>query len=205
MNKTLLLAGVAACLFSANAHAFDVNPYVSAKLRYSMMDNELKVTDDEGDSFKLSGDDNVFGGSIAVGISSAVQGGAIRTELEYNKNAKATSYNIVKIEVKNQSAMFNAYYDINTGSKLTPYIGGGIGIAHLKGSIKVDNFKESKSKNNFSWQVGAGVSYALTDNVSIDAGYRYTDAGDVKSKDEEEIIKFESKSHEFLLGVRYTF
>lgn len=35
MNKTLLLAGVAACLFAANANAVELNQYVSGKLTYS--------------------------------------------------------------------------------------------------------------------------------------------------------------------------
>ena len=39
MNKTLLLAGVAACLFAANANAVELKQYVSGKLTYSDMSN----------------------------------------------------------------------------------------------------------------------------------------------------------------------
>ena len=207
MNKTLLLAGVAACLFSANAHAFDATPYVSAKLRYSMLDNELKMTDDEGYSLKLNGDDNVFGGSIAVGISSAVKGGAIRAELEYNKNAKAkdTSYNIIKTEVETQSTMLNAYYDIDTGTKFTPYVGAGLGFAKVKGTLKVADVTGSESQYNFAWQVGAGIGYALNDNVSLDAGYRYVDYGHWTTEDVEETDRLESTAHELYVGARYAF
>ena len=104
-----------------------------------------------------------------------------------------------------QTVMLNAYYDINTGTKFTPYVGAGIGYSHLKAKIHDVDFSESKSDNNFTWQIGAGVSYAMTDNIALDAGYRYTDAGDVKFYTEDGVNKFEAQSHEFLLGARYTF
>ena len=215
MNKTLLLAGVAACLFSANANATELKQYVSGKLTYSDVSHDIKVSGEDEDyvySGKMDFSDNVWGGSFAYGVKA----NDVRAELEVNLKQDAEkkvsgldedgdAYS-QKLTVENQSVMLNAYYDINTGSKLTPYVGGGIGIAHLKGSIKEDGLTESKSKTNFAWQIGAGVSYALTDNVAIDAGYRYTDAGDVKITDEDGISgKFESKSHEFLLGARYAF
>lgn len=40
------------------------------------------------------------------------------------------------MSVRNQNVMLNAYYDFNTGTKFTPYVGGGIGLAHLKASSK---------------------------------------------------------------------
>ena len=65
--------------------------------------------------------------------------------------------------------MLNAYYDIDTGTKFTPYVGAGIGMARLKAKID-DETDFSKSKTTFAWQVGAGISYAMTENVSLDAG-----------------------------------
>ena len=82
-------------------------------------------------------------------------------------------FGTTKAKMENNSVMLNAYYDIDTGTKLTPYVGAGIGMARLKGSIKGDDANASKSKTTFAWQVGAGVSYAMTDNLALDAGYRY--------------------------------
>lgn len=207
MKKTLLLAGAAVCLFAVNANAFEVNPYLSVKLRYSVMDNELKASDYE-DSIKLSGDDNVFGGSIAAGVSTAVQGGAVRAELEYNRNAEAkdTSYHVFKTEVETQSAMLNAYYDLDTGTKFTPYVGAGLGFAKVKGTLNV--FGEdwgSESQYNFAWQAGIGVGYTLNNNITLDAGYRYVDYGHWTAEDVEETDRLESKAHELYIGARYNF
>ncbi len=223
MNKTLLLAGVAVSLFAANANAADLQQYVSAKLTYSDASHDVKWSDtwtnddDEvvSESGKQKFSDNVWGGSLAYGVKAD----AVRTELELNIKQDAekkfsevsedegddAGVETTKLSVENNSVMINAYYDINTGTKLTPYVGAGIGMAHLKATAKYDDGKDSKSKNNFAWQVGAGVAYALTDNVALDAGYRYTDAGDVKISDGESTNKYEAKSHEFLLGARYSF
>lgn len=206
MNKTLLLAGVAACLFASNANALDFNQYVSGKLTYSDASHDVKWSNEDGDAGKQKFDDNIWGGSVAYGVKT----GAVRTELELNMKQDAEKKlhedgDTTKISMENSSVMLNAYYDINTGTKFTPYVGAGIGYSHLKAKIHDVDFSESKSDNNFTWQIGAGVSYAMTDNLALDAGYRYTDAGDVKFYTEDGVNKFEAQSHEFLLGARYTF
>ena len=206
MNKTLLLAGVAAFLFASNANALDFNQYVSGKVTFSDASHDDKWVNEDGDAGKEKFSDNVWGGSVAYGVKT----GAVRTELELNMKQDAEKKlhegnETTKVSMENASVMLNAYYDINTGTKFTPYVGAGIGYSHLKAKIHDVDYSESKSANNFTWQIGAGVSYALTDNLALDAGYRYTDAGDVKLHTEDSVNKFEAQSHEFLLGARYTF
>ncbi len=208
MNKTLLLAGVVTALFASNVNAMDFNPYVGAKLRYIDMSSDVKL----GDTFDV--DDNVYGGSIAIGASTKVKGGAVRAELEYNKNADADKTHRMtlsgtgfdfdgKLEIESQSLMLNAYYDIDTGTKFTPYVGAGVGYAKIEGTLSesTTGLSESVDDNNFAWQVGAGVGYAVNENVSVDAGYRYVDYGDFTKED----VNIDVSSHEFYLGARYAF
>ncbi len=224
MNKTLLLAGIATALFAANANAVELNPYVSAKLSYAKTNVDYSQL--HGTTHRSSDlDDKIWGAKLAVGVATPVAHGAVRTELEYGfsqtfkadftdaETAKAGG--VAKMKGDIDTYMLNAYYDIDTGTKFTPYVGAGIGIAHIKAQGNVDFNGErvsdfSKSKNNFAWQIGAGAAYAVTDNVSVDLGYRYTDAGNVKGTasftgDEKPSIKTESDIHEFLLGARYSF
>lgn len=199
MNKILLLAGVSACLFSANANALEVNPYVGAKLRYVDMSTDVSEED-----FKFDVDDKVVGGSLAVGTAFKTANGAIRTELEYNRNedAEKTHYSIIKLEVETQSVMLNGYYDFDTGTKLTPYVGAGIGYAKVKGTLYVSGVKDgSIDDNNFAWQAGFGAGYALTDKVTFDTGYRYVDYGDFT----EDSVKVDTSAHELYAGLRYSF
>lgn len=80
MNKTLLLAGVAACLFAANANAVELNQYVSGKLTYSDASHDVKWDSEDSEAGKQKFSDNVLGGSFAYGVKT----GAVRTELELN-------------------------------------------------------------------------------------------------------------------------
>lgn len=207
MNKTLLLAGVAAVLCASQANAVEIKQYVSGKLTYSDVSADVKYSDISSSSeSKEEASDNVLGGSFAYGIKL----GALRTELELNlkgtaEKKYADEYETWKNSLENNSIMLNTYYDIDTGTKLTPYVGAGMGLARLKSKIDLEDAHYSKSKTSFAWQIGAGFSYAVTNDVSLDAGYRYTDSGDISGQSEDEKIKFDSSSHEFLLGARYMF
>lgn len=243
MNKTLLLAGVAA-VFAANAQAAELNLYVSAKAAFVKMENDASVASD----YSFGGQthyqnaladkkhkDDVWGLRLAAGAATPVKYGRVRGELELGWNDDAKDSNNFAFKVKDTythkfatelsvySAMLNVYYDIDTGTKFTPYVGGGIGLAHLKNKTKVTgstpagalNSGSSESENNFAWNIGAGVSYAVNSNVSIDAGYRYTDYGNVKETVSQTVPglgsplnvdgKYDVTSHEFLIGARYSF
>ncbi|ESO37333.1 adhesin/invasin PagN, partial [Salmonella enterica subsp. enterica serovar Agona str. 392869-1] len=93
----------------------------------------------------------------------------------------------VHINVKNQvrmtTYMVNGYYDFHNSTAFTPYISAGVGLAHVKlsnNTIPVGfgiNETLSASKNNFAWGAGIGAKYAVTDNIMIDASYKYINAG----------------------------
>lgn len=230
MKKILMLASVA-CIFSSQANAGDYifNPYVSIKAKYSMMDNSLDTheswTSPYGNgsySDKDSIDDNVFGGSVALGLRTKLIRGALRTEFEYSKNADAKKSQTddwgdkYELKLKSEAFMFNAYYDIETNSPITPYVGAGIGASRLKGSIKWNEYPEDNGSikhTNFAWQIGAGVAYDINSNIALDLGYRYMDYGHFTKTENEnyddgearEKNKIESKAHEIMLGLRYTF
>jgi opacity protein-like surface antigen len=73
----------------------------------------------------------------------------------------------------------NAYVDLGTYHGFTPYVGAGIGGAH----VKWDDLRNSDDDGDFTHKGGkdwrfayaamAGVSYCLTGNTKLDVGYRY--------------------------------
>jgi opacity protein-like surface antigen len=117
--------------------------------------------------------------------------------------------------------LFNAYIDIGTWRGVTPYVGGGIGIA----SIDVQGFKDvnvpagsvfygnrDNSTTNFAWALYAGLSYDVTDQLTLDFAYRYTDLGDAATgratafdgSSSYSGLKIEDiTSHDLLLSARY--
>jgi opacity protein-like surface antigen len=86
--------------------------------------------------------------------------------------------------------MANAYVDLGTWYNFTPYVGAGVGAANIKISgFRDDGFNFSPTlknstayaadadKWNFAWALHAGVTYKVTQSMSIDFGYRYIDLG----------------------------
>jgi outer membrane protein OmpA-like peptidoglycan-associated protein len=73
------------------------------------------------------------------------------------------------------SGMANVYYDFNTGTRFTPYLGAGLGGLDLAtnnisaGGVGVSN----DSRLAFAYQGIAGISYAVDEALSIKADYRY--------------------------------
>ncbi|MBO4285069.1 MAG: porin family protein [Alphaproteobacteria bacterium] len=202
MNKTLLLAGAAA-MFAANAQALEVTPYVAARISYDFTRNNAVVN-----SMKIKGNDNTWGSHIAVGAKH----GAFRLETEYNggktakKKYKGEEID-AKINLKTRSLMVNAYYDINLCSRFTPYVGVGAGIAKLdlRGNLG-GQAVEKVNTSNFAWQIGAGVSYAATDSMDVDFGYRYVDTGAAYvAKGDLLNAKLNTARHEIYAGIRYNF
>lgn len=99
----------------------------------------------------------------------------------------------------------NIFYDIRIGMPVTPYIGGGVGVAyeHLgAGSLTTNHFRSGDAVN-LAWQLEAGLSYYLTPNLALVPAYRFQyfdDGGKAGS-----IIIGDTQAHILKLGLRYEF
>jgi len=61
-----------------------------------------------------------------------------------------------------------------------PYLTAGLAFAHNTVEAPGEDVGESFSddQTHLGWTIGAGVEFAVADNLSIDANYRYSDYGD---------------------------
>lgn len=69
--------------------------------------------------------------------------------------------------------MFNSYYDFNTGTSITPYLGFGMGVAHqMFDSITIQT---DDSDTVFAYQGMLGMAYTLNgyEYTKLGLGYRY--------------------------------
>ena len=116
--------------------------------------------------------------------------------------------------LQSQSLMLNAYYDFRNTSKFTPYVSAGAGVTHVKNkqTVTYDNSTTSDSDNHFTWSAGAGIAYAVSQNVALDLSYKYVDAGkyEFNYPTRSNMItnnrtNVKLASNEYLLGVRYNF
>lgn len=83
----------------------------------------------------------------------------------------------------------NLYFDIPTGTMITPYLGAGAGY----GWGSVDG---GRDRDGFAFALMAGASVDLTDNLAADVGYRFRDV--MASGDNP-------MEHQILVGLRYKF
>lgn len=145
---------------------------------------------------------------------------AYRTDYNYNPNPNFTNAGTPSKSTNTlttQTVLFNAFYDIDTGTKFTPFFGGGIGAAmhntSTRGTIISTGVtgNSSNSRANFAWSLGAGVNYEITSHWSADLAYRYLDTGKVdfgnttSSSTSGAMLTGDATAHELLAGVRYQF
>lgn len=163
-----------ACVSTAKAQEpCGDRPYVAVRTGLAMIKNHI--------------DKNAWEGSAAVGM----QMNSFRTELEYTYRDKIEGHHHdAKHKVDTMSLMVNGYYDIDTGTAMTPYVNLGIGASRLK-LREID--VSSKTDYKFSWGGGVGVGYEITKDMTFDVGYRFLDLGK------------EIKSNEFYGGLRFSF
>lgn len=117
-------------------------------------------------------------------------------------------------DVQTLSFMLNTYFDIDTGTAFSPFIGGGVGVAKIDAKIwakgtkeeggVVSSISESASDDDvvFAYQGIVGVAYAINANTSLDLSYRYFATSD---PDFEGDIDSEYGGNHFMLGFRYSF
>ena len=102
-----------------------------------------------------------------------------------------------EIKFEQDFGFLNAYYDIHTSSRFTPYVGAGLGVAYRQlsrtssetaechhivnsdtgrrncaGTIGVDQ-TETEKRWDIAVAAMAGFAYKITDDILWDTGYRY--------------------------------
>ncbi|MGE4351985.1 MAG: OmpA family protein [Bdellovibrionales bacterium] len=110
--------------------------------------------------------------------------------------------------IHNWALMANALYDFDTNTRITPYVGAGIGAA----LVDADNLRTINSATldedrvAFAYQGIVGASVALDGGWAFTADYRYFATPDVKFKTNVGVRgETENASHNLMLGIRYTF
>ena len=92
------------------------------------------------------------------------------------------------------------YYDVDTGSAITPYIGMGGGMSNV--TVTEGN---TKAVWALAFQGAAGIGYALTEDLTLTLGYRLTGTMDADfPKIEDGKLKM-ALGHNVELGLRYSF
>ncbi|MDT0204621.1 MULTISPECIES: outer membrane protein [Serratia] len=127
-----------------------------------------------------------------------------KSDKDFSASSQATGYwggqtsgavtlptaNDVRQSTRVSTLMVNTYYDYTLGGAVTPYLMAGIGAAFVRNTVSsnsnvagiaLNSGDFSNRKTNLAWALGAGVSWAASDNVALEMGYTFTNAGDIKT------------------------
>jgi opacity protein-like surface antigen len=241
MEKIAVLSSIpaasrpAAALAAVLAAALTVGLACTAQAQqqgvYLRADAGLTIPRDlDGNWFDPS--DGGFGGELdkgaLLGIGVGYRFGDLRTDLtvshrfgtDYKADASDQLGNSGTASADGSvgTLMLNGYYDIPTGGALRPYIGAGLGLARNRvGAIDYTlnggslDREDSHTETNFAWALMAGVTYAATDRISLDLGYRYLDAGELRSSGALAVagpapaLSSDLRLHEIVVSLRYGF
>ena len=108
-------------------------------------------------------------------------------------------------DVNTWGYMLNGYYDFENSSALTPYLGVGIGAAHveIKNASLLGYSIPGKDKDTeFAYQFIAGIDYSVSQQMMVGLSYRYFGTSDLKFEGDQEI---EYGTHNILASIRFNF
>lgn len=217
MKKAIYTSIIAlALVFSANAYAAQ-GMYVSVDAGLAMSD-DIDVTlprDFPGAKFSFEFD---TGAAFSGAIGYRMENFRVEGEVGYQKNdfdtteISAFNFNLAELETDGDvnivSFLANAYYDFPTGSRFTPFISAGLGVAQVEVNDLFfpripGGVTATEDDTVFAWQVGAGVSYAISSMLDLELKYRYFVTEDPEFEGD---ITFDGPtSHNVYLGMRFNF
>ena len=122
------------------------------------------------------------------------------------KSSLTEAFGGLDANLETYTGFVNAFWDITNYNGFTPYLGGGIGVAyHRLTDVTLPVGSANGSRADLAYNLTAGLSYDLTNNLKMDVAYRYVDLGFARSKGATPITVDDLKSHEIKLGVRFQF
>lgn len=220
-NMLIKLGLASALLFTTTPHAnaeeqkpvtkpdstgFYTSVGISVGIEGSVPINDPTNSAFSNESFQT---DPTIAPNAAIGYSFP---GAWRAELEYvgffadstNKfTLDGIDYSVGGGKVDTNAVQINIIKDIPTNSKITPYIGGGVGFASSRYSVP----EGSQTGTTFAGQAKVGISYAASPNTDIYFGYRLLSIAGGTSLDfwSDNPTTKTRIQHSLDLGVRYRF
>ncbi|XPF95979.1 outer membrane protein [Colwellia sp. RE-S-Sl-9] len=137
--------------------------------------------------------------------------------------ARAGEEYILNGEIESTTYTIEGFYDFSNNTDFTPYIKAGLGISDNSYSARLggagvaafdafdgaaDGYYDAYADDDsteFSWNVGFGGNYQLSETISLYGEYQYASFGDVKSGQDSFTDGFkidDTAAHEVMVGIR---
>jgi outer membrane immunogenic protein len=89
------------------------------------------------------------------------------------------------------------------GGAFLPYLTAGLAVAN--NTVGIDGGGPDDTQTHIGWTVGAGVEFAVADNISLDLLYRYSDYGSKTYAFDGGVSDFNLTAHTISAGVNFKF
>jgi OmpA-OmpF porin, OOP family len=202
MKRILLASAAVAVLAGAHQAQAASDLYVSFFGGANFLAEDSEVLDFAGgfgDTEAYSSDPSTgftIGGAIGTSLQNWAKGLAVELEVSYRRNDVAGTWTtdgaeggesgLIDGNMATFAIMANVMYEIDIGTKVRPYLGGGAGWARVShdaafietvnNSVPVSpNVETTGSDENsgFAWQLAFGFNYEVAPDVDVGLGYRY--------------------------------
>lgn len=210
-SGSALLVCLASSLLLAST-SFAAGPYMSVNVGSTWVEDATNtVPPPQPFSFETEFD---IGFNVGASAGYDFGLGRLEGEVAYRQNDIDMIVNdlgegfVVDGDLSALSLMFNGYWDFETISPVTPYLGAGIGFANVSANDlrDVDGTIVDDDDLVFAYQFGAGAAFALNEAMALDLGYRFFATTDPEFTDVEGVaFESEYQTHNISLGLRINF
>jgi len=201
--KRIIAVSVCLLLILSSSYALGADGvYVSGNIGIGMV-SDSDISETGSPTIDVSFD---YGFGIAGAIGTTIDDFRIEGAIAYQQNDFDEALGLVPLagDITALTFLVNGYYDFNSSSPWTPYLTAGLGFSKIEvNDLDVAGGTDPLNSDDtvFAYQLGAGIGYAVSDNVTIDARYNYFATEDPNFDGTEA----EVASHNILLGIRYNF
>lgn len=191
--KSILAATTACALVAAAPSANAGDLYVSVFGGLNMLaDDSGPVYSDATSAWSSDADTGfVLGGTVGTTLDRWAQGLRVEMEVSYRRNDLGGSYvtdatvnpdtGTIDGNLSTFAILANVWYEFDIGSKMRPYVGGGVGWGRMNGDMvaltssgtSVETSDDNITESGFAWQLGLGGLYEVSPGVDVGIGYRY--------------------------------
>ena len=225
--KGVLLATTALALLAGPQTAQAGELYISVFGGANFLVDSSGPTDDTGGVgvWSTNADTGfLIGAAVGTHLDKWVKGLRVELEASYRRNdlkgnwqeiSSGGDYSggVVDGNMSTFAIMANAWYDIDIGNKVRPYVGGGVGWGRVHGDVAFIKLTNSGSpstsvhsttvreQNGFAWQLGAGFHYEVAPDVDVGVGYRYFNGPNINRVFEGESGNIDNNNHSVMVDL----
>jgi opacity protein-like surface antigen len=201
MNRGLMLAACVAAVAAAasSATASTEGAYVSGNGGVSLLPNlDLKsnTLGNQQEHFKMGGS---FGGAAGYDYGN---GWRVEVDSLYtNQSVKRLNGAPATGHISSTSVMLNAQKDLMDGSVVTPYVGAGLGVQDMGGTVNAYTGRAWKP----AYQAEAGLRSDLSQQMSLFGEYRFSQSESTHMTDGVDVAHQHFSDHGLMAGLTYHF